>query len=67
MQPDLAYIALGSNLGDPLQQLRSAGQKLLRLGQVVARSSLYRRHAQGGQPGQPDYLNAAEALDPFPP
>lgn len=67
MQPDLAYIALGSNLGDPLQQLRSAGQKLLRLGQVVARSSLYRSPAQGGPPGQPDYLNAVVALDPFPP
>lgn len=67
MKPDLAYIALGSNLGDPLQQLRSAGQKLLRLGQVVARSSLYRSPAQGGPPGQPDYLNAVVALDPFPP
>ena len=67
MNPDLAYIALGSNLGDPLQQLRSAGQKLLRLGQVVARSSLYRSPAQGGPAGQPDYLNAVVALDPFPP
>lgn len=67
MKPDLAYIALGSNLGDPLQQLRTAMQKLPRLGEVVARSSLYRSPAQGGPPGQPDYLNAVVALDPFPP
>lgn len=51
MKPDLAYIALGSNLGDPLQQLRTAGEKLPRLGQVVARSSLYRSPAQGGRRG----------------
>ena len=67
MKPDLAYIALGSNLGDPLQQLRTAVQKLPRLGEVVARSGLYRSPAQGGPPGQPDYLNAVVALDPFPP
>ncbi len=66
MNPNLAYIALGSNLGDPLQQLRSAAQQLLRLGEVVARSSLYRSPAQGGPPGQPDYLNAVVALDPSP-
>ncbi|MFS8793285.1 MULTISPECIES: 2-amino-4-hydroxy-6-hydroxymethyldihydropteridine diphosphokinase [unclassified Synechococcus] len=67
MNPDLAYIALGSNLGDPLQQLRLAVQKLPQLGEVAARSSLYRSPAQGGPPGQPDYLNAVVALDPFPP
>jgi 2-amino-4-hydroxy-6-hydroxymethyldihydropteridine pyrophosphokinase len=67
MNRDLAYVALGSNLGDPLQQLRLAVQKLRRLGEVVACSSLYRSPAQGGPPGQPDYLNAVVALDPFPP
>lgn len=59
-----AYIGLGSNLDNPLQQLRRAllALQLLprsRLGQV---SSAYRSAAVG--PGkQPDYLNAVVQLD----
>jgi len=61
-----AYVALGSNLGDPLAQLRRAAEALGALGEVVGRSSLYRTLPVGGPPGQPDYLNAVVALLPDP-
>jgi 2-amino-4-hydroxy-6-hydroxymethyldihydropteridine diphosphokinase len=63
---ETAYIALGSNLGRPLAQLRFALMKLRELGEVSARSSLYKSPAQGGPAGQPDYLNAVVTLAPFP-
>lgn len=59
-----AHIGLGSNLGEPVQQLRAA---LRALGSIPATrllqsSSFYRSRAVG--PGeQPDYLNAVAALD----
>jgi 2-amino-4-hydroxy-6-hydroxymethyldihydropteridine diphosphokinase len=59
----LAFIALGSNLGDPATQLRSAVDALrnLRHSSVIAVSPAYRNPAIG--PGaQPDYLNAVVAL-----
>jgi 2-amino-4-hydroxy-6-hydroxymethyldihydropteridine diphosphokinase len=59
-----AYIALGSNLADPLAQLRQARQGLASLGELVACSSLYRTVPVGGPPGQDDYLNAVVALTP---
>lgn len=57
-----AYIALGANLGEPLQTLRRAVTDLRRLGTVEAVSQLYRTAPVGGPPGQPDYLNAALRL-----
>lgn len=60
-----AYIALGSNLGDPLEQLRRARRGLARLGEVVGCSSLYRTAPVGGPAGQGDYLNAVVAVVPF--
>lgn len=57
------YISLGSNLGDPLQHLRSAVQALVKLpsSQVIAVSSAWRSKAVG--PGeQADYLNATLLL-----
>ena len=57
------YIALGSNLGEPLQQLRSATRALASLPRtrLDAISSAYASAAVG--PGeQPDYLNAAARL-----
>lgn len=59
-----AYIALGSNLGDPAGQLEAA---ILRLDQLPdtrlsARSRLYRT-APLGPAGQPDYCNAVVALE----
>ena len=60
----LAYIAIGSNLASPLEQVNAA---VLALGdipqtRVVALSSFYRTPPLGPQ-DQPDYLNAAIALE----
>lgn len=62
--PDTAYIALGSNLDDPLKQLQKARQALAEVGEVVGGSSLYRTVPIGGPPGQEDYFNAVVALKP---
>lgn len=58
------YLALGSNLADPLHQVQSALNALAALPDttLVATSSLYRTPPYG-PPGQPDFLNAAVALD----
>ncbi len=59
-----AYIALGSNLDDPLQQIRQALRELDSLSRIRLHkvSSLYRSIPMGPKP-QPDYLNAVAALD----
>jgi 2-amino-4-hydroxy-6-hydroxymethyldihydropteridine diphosphokinase len=59
-----AYVGLGSNLGDPLNQLRQALRELDGLDRVrlVGVSSLYRSTPMGPA-DQPDYLNAVVALD----
>lgn len=58
------YLALGSNLANPLQQINAALQALDALPdtQRTATSSFYRTPPYG-PPNQPDYLNAAVALD----
>ena len=58
------YIALGSNLADPLHQVQNALDALAAIpdSQLVASSSLYRTPPYG-PPDQPDYLNAVIALD----
>nr|WP_304186464.1 2-amino-4-hydroxy-6-hydroxymethyldihydropteridine diphosphokinase [Hafnia alvei] len=58
------YIALGSNLANPLHQVQSALNALAELPQtkLIATSSLYRTPPLGPQ-DQPDYLNAVVALD----
>jgi 2-amino-4-hydroxy-6-hydroxymethyldihydropteridine diphosphokinase len=61
----LAYIALGSNLGDPRQML---DESLLRLRatpgvQHVRASGYYETEPVGGPPGQNKYLNAAAEID----
>lgn len=58
-----AYVGLGSNLGEPPAQLRSA---LAALGgipatRLVAESALYRNPPMGPQ-DQPEYVNAVAAL-----
>lgn len=55
-----AYIALGSNLQDPEQQVLRALEELNGLPQtrVVAKSALYRT-APVGYDNQPDFVNAA--------
>ncbi|WP_380181941.1 2-amino-4-hydroxy-6-hydroxymethyldihydropteridine diphosphokinase [Kalamiella sp. sgz302252] len=59
-----AYLALGSNLADPLHQVQSALDALAALPQTSLRavSSLYRTPPYG-PPDQPDYLNAAVLLE----
>lgn len=65
MQPARAYIGIGSNLDDPVAQVRRAIQALTGIltSSCVARSPLYRTTPVGGPPGQPDYINAVAALD----
>ena len=66
----IAYIALGSNLHTPREQLKRALNALAQLPQtqLMAVSSFYRSKPLGPQ-DQPDYLNAAveisTALSPF--
>ncbi|HLV12312.1 MAG TPA: 2-amino-4-hydroxy-6-hydroxymethyldihydropteridine diphosphokinase [Trueperaceae bacterium] len=59
---DLAWVALGGNVGDSHAVMRGALAALAELGEVVARSSLYRTAPVGGPAGQADYLNAVVAL-----
>ena len=61
---DTAFIALGSNLNDPLEQLRKAARALESLGEITARSSLFKTAPVGGPPGQAAYLNAVVSLKP---
>jgi 2-amino-4-hydroxy-6-hydroxymethyldihydropteridine diphosphokinase len=60
-----AYIGLGSNLGDRQSNLDQALQVLQEEpGFVVNQvSSYYEYEAEGGPPGQPDYLNAAAEVE----
>ena len=60
----LAYIAIGSNLASPLEQVNAAVQALGEIPQskIVAVSSFYRTPPLGPQ-DQPDYLNAAVLLE----
>lgn len=60
---EVAFIALGANLGDALGALRQARAGLAELGTLTGVSRLYRTAPLGGPPGQPDYLNAAVRLE----
>ena len=63
--PHVAFIALGANLpssvGEPADTVRAAIARLAGLGEVVARSSLYRT-APVGYTDQPTFINAAVML-----
>lgn len=56
------WIGLGANLGDRRATIAGAARALASLGQIVARSRLYRSAPVGGPP-QPPFLNAALALE----
>lgn len=60
----IAYIALGSNLASPLEQVNAAVKAIGDIpdSRIVAVSSFYRTPPLGPQ-DQPDYLNAAVALE----
>ena len=58
------YIGLGSNLGDPVAQVKDAIEELEMLPDtlLVARSSLYSNTPMGPQ-DQTDYVNAVVSMD----
>jgi 2-amino-4-hydroxy-6-hydroxymethyldihydropteridine diphosphokinase len=58
----MAYIALGSNVGDREMALSQAIEELGRLGRVVVRSSVYETEPVGYR-DQPAFLNAVVALE----
>lgn len=59
-----AYIGIGSNLGDPHEQVAQAFKALEALPEtrLAGRSPLY-RSAPIDAPGQPDYVNAVAAVE----
>jgi 2-amino-4-hydroxy-6-hydroxymethyldihydropteridine diphosphokinase len=57
------YLGLGSNVGDRLANLRAAVDALSRHVGVVGRSSVYETEPQGEVLDQPDFLNAAVAIE----
>ena len=63
-QKSIVVLGLGANLGDRLATLRTAATALDQLDgvRVTARSSVYETPPAGG-PAQPDYLNAAVAVE----
>ena len=71
MDKNRVYIALGSNLAEPVQQLQAALEALQALpnSQLLAVSSFYQSQPLGPQ-DQPDFVNAVAlletALEPLP-
>lgn len=65
MQSGGIYIAVGSNLGDRAEHIRTALIELQEHGdiRVLRCSSLHETDPVGGPPGQPRYLNAAAELE----
>ncbi|GAB4267699.1 MAG: 2-amino-4-hydroxy-6-hydroxymethyldihydropteridine diphosphokinase [Methylomicrobium sp.] len=59
----VAYIGLGSNLDNPIEQIRNAQQKIAALPGIdeTGFSSLYRSPPMGPQ-DQPDYVNAVMSI-----
>ncbi|MDW8309504.1 MAG: 2-amino-4-hydroxy-6-hydroxymethyldihydropteridine diphosphokinase [Verrucomicrobiales bacterium] len=63
----LAFVALGSNLGDAVQNVRAAIQRLAELSAAPVRvSSLWRTAPVDCPPGSPPFVNALVALTPRP-
>src|SRR5205823_4542487 len=59
-----AWLGLGSNVGDRLENLRSSLDALERRGiRVAARSSIYETEPQAGAVGQDDFLNACIEIE----
>jgi 2-amino-4-hydroxy-6-hydroxymethyldihydropteridine diphosphokinase len=58
-----SYVAIGSNLDDPVRQVREAFERLAAIAatRLVARSRLYATKPLGPQ-DQPDFINAAAGL-----
>jgi len=64
ISPTIAYIGLGSNLSEPIEQVKNAINKIEKIAQsqVVTVSSLYLSKPMGPQ-DQDDYINAVLALE----
>lgn len=62
--PAIAYLALGSNLGDPIGQLIQARAAINEISgvNITSASSLYESPAWGSDEPQPDYINAVVAV-----
>jgi len=60
----IAFVGIGSNLDDPVRQVREAFDELDRLPhtRLVKKSSLY-RSAPVGHAAQPDFINAVAQLE----
>ncbi|MBN2577025.1 MAG: 2-amino-4-hydroxy-6-hydroxymethyldihydropteridine diphosphokinase [Deltaproteobacteria bacterium] len=58
----VAYLGLGSNLGDRQAEITAAVSALARAGRVAATSALYETDPEGGA-RQPCYVNAAVRLE----
>lgn len=57
-----AYVALGSNVGDPEANVGRGFDALAAIGNVLQRSSLYRT-PPWGKTDQPDFVNAVALLE----
>lgn len=67
MKTPVAYIALGSNVGDSPSILRRAMDQLEKLSrQPLLRSSLWQTTPVDCPPGSPTFVNAVVALAPLP-
>lgn len=60
-----SFIALGSNLDNPVEQVCRAIDKIKRVPNtnVIAESSLYKTKPVGGPKEQPDYINAVVCIE----
>ncbi len=59
----LVYISIGSNLNDPVAQVRRGVDALRIFGEVKAVSPFYRTRPWGAVSDQPDFVNAVVALE----
>jgi 2-amino-4-hydroxy-6-hydroxymethyldihydropteridine diphosphokinase len=57
-----AAIGLGSNVGDPRENVKEAFNRLAQVGRVLARSSLYQTKPWGVL-DQPDFINATAVIE----
>lgn len=57
------YISIGSNMSDPVKQVRRGVDVLRFFGEVAAVSPFYRSKPWGTVTDQPDFINAVVALD----
>ena len=62
MTQSVAYIGLGSNLGDRVGYLKAGIKAIERLGDLIAASSAYESDPHGVEEDQPSYLNMVLAI-----